>query len=90
MDWTSPYVPKPHQARFHALPHDEALFLAGVGAGKTLTGVHEAVFLAQDNPDCDGAIVSHSQSFRWTRRQFMYVHRLHTGHQFSTGFRIGE
>jgi len=58
VDWTSPYVPKPHQARFHALPHDEALFLAGVGAGKSLCGVHEAVFLATDNAECDGAIVS--------------------------------
>ncbi len=40
------------------LPQLEGLFLAGVGAGKTLTGVHESVFLAQDNPDCDGCITS--------------------------------
>jgi hypothetical protein len=54
----SPYRPKPHQARFHALPVEEALFLAGVGAGKTLCGVYDCVYLAQDNPESDGCITS--------------------------------
>jgi hypothetical protein len=58
MEWSSLYVPHRHQRRFHSLPHREALFLGGVGAGKTLTGVHESVFLAQDNPLCDGCITS--------------------------------
>lgn len=85
MDWTSPYVPKPHQARFHALPHDEALFLAGVGAGKTLTGVHESVFLAQDNPECDGCITSPTYRMlhdvimplwhEWIPQQLFHLHK---------------
>jgi hypothetical protein len=58
MDWASPYIAHPHQHRFHTMPHEEALFLAGVGAGKTLTGVHESVYLASDNPNSDGCITS--------------------------------
>ncbi len=58
MDWVSPYVPNGPQRRFHALPHEEALFLAGVGAGKTLCGVHETAYMMQDNPESDFAIVS--------------------------------
>jgi phage terminase large subunit-like protein len=34
------------------------MFLAGVGAGKTLTGVHEAIALASQNPTSDGCITS--------------------------------
>jgi hypothetical protein len=54
----SAYHPQPHQTRFHASDAVEKLFLAGVGAGKSLCGVHESVFLAEDNPRCDGAIVA--------------------------------
>lgn len=54
----SGYRPQPHQVRFHASGALEKLFLAGVGAGKTLCGVHEAVYLANDNRYCDGAIIA--------------------------------
>ena len=57
-EWTSPYQPQRHQRRFHASPATEKLLLGGVGAGKSLAGIHEGVFLLQDNPDCDGAMVS--------------------------------
>lgn len=58
MKWESPYHPQPHQARFHSSPATFKLFLGGVGAGKTITGVHETAFAAEDNSDCDGLIVA--------------------------------
>jgi phage terminase large subunit-like protein len=56
--WESTYDPLPSQRRFHAAPALEKLFLAGVGTGKTMCGVHESAYLASDNADADGAIVS--------------------------------
>lgn len=58
LHWQSKYHPQSHQARFHQLETKYKWFLAGVGAGKTLAGTHEAVYLANDNPTCDGLIVA--------------------------------
>lgn len=54
----SSYIPKPYQIRGHASTATEKLFLGGVGAGKTLFGLHETLFGMEDNPECDGLIVS--------------------------------
>lgn len=48
----------PQQARLHSSAARRKLYLGGVGAGKTMCGVHEAVYLMSDNPESDGAIVS--------------------------------
>lgn len=50
------YDPQPHQARFHASSALYKFFCGGVGSGKTLAGLHEFLYLAQDNPRCDGVI----------------------------------
>lgn len=54
----APYTAQEHQARIHASGARYKLFLGGVGSGKTLTGLHELVFAAQDNPRADGLICS--------------------------------
>ncbi len=54
--WVSPYVPQPHQVRFHSSPAENKLLMGGVGSGKTLTGIHECIRLLQDNPESDGLI----------------------------------
>lgn len=54
----SAYDPLPSQQRFHSRIAAEKLFLAGVGTGKTLCGVHEIAYLATRNKHADGAIVS--------------------------------
>lgn len=56
MDIGGEYDPQPHQSRFHASPAKWKLFLGGVGSGKTLAGLHELLYLAQDNPNCDGVV----------------------------------
>ena len=58
VNWNSPYVPMPGQRRFHASPAKEKLYLAGVGAGKTICGVHEMVRLRSENKGCNGLIVA--------------------------------
>ena len=52
----SAYTPQEHQARIHTSGSRYKLFLGGVGSGKSLTGLHEMVYAAQDNPLCDGLI----------------------------------
>jgi phage terminase large subunit-like protein len=54
----SPYNPQHHQSRFHSLTATERLFLAGAGAGKTVTGLHDFIHSANVNSDCDGVIVA--------------------------------
>jgi phage terminase large subunit-like protein len=54
----SDYTPLPQQARFHASDAERLLFLGGVGSGKTLAGVHNAIYLLQDNTESDGCICS--------------------------------
>jgi hypothetical protein len=56
--WNSPYVPYPNQIRFHAADIKNKWFLAGLGAGKSLAGLHEFVRCAIDNPESDGMIVA--------------------------------
>jgi hypothetical protein len=56
MEIISAYQPQPHQSRFHASPARFKWFLGGVGSGKSLSGMHELLFLAEDNPKCDGLI----------------------------------
>ena len=56
------YTPMPHQARAH-LAHvqdgtTQKLFLAGIGAGKTVWSMAECVMLAIANPGCLGAITA--------------------------------
>ena len=43
--------------RFHKAPELYRLFLAGIGTGKTLAGVHECLAMSMANPLCDGCIV---------------------------------
>lgn len=54
----SPYRPHPKQALFHSVYAPYKLFLAGIGTGKTLAGVHEILNLARQNPGYDGLISS--------------------------------
>lgn len=59
---TTNYTPMPHQARAH-LAHVEdgttqKLFLAGIGAGKTVWSMAECVMLAIANPGCLGAVTA--------------------------------
>ncbi|MAK30144.1 terminase family protein [Acinetobacter sp.] len=59
---TTNYTPLPHQARAH-LAHvpdgtTQKLFLAGIGAGKTVWSMAECVMLAIANPGCLGAITA--------------------------------
>lgn len=54
----STYHPGPKQSQFHRALALFKLFLAGIGSGKSLCGVHEAAKLAQDNPHSDGMIVA--------------------------------
>lgn len=59
---TTHYKPMPHQARAH-LAHSsdgttQKLFLAGIGAGKTVWSMAEAVMLAIANPGCLGAVTA--------------------------------
>ena len=57
-EWLSPYEPGPKQELFHSSTAAEKGFLGGVGAGKTLCGLHEGVYCMQDNPESDGCITS--------------------------------
>jgi hypothetical protein len=52
----SKYAPHPKQALFHIINARFKLFLAGIGTGKTLAGVHEILRLSQINPGYDGLI----------------------------------
>lgn len=56
--WHSEYYPQIHQERFHESNARYKWFMGGVGSGKTIAGVHEIAFLADDNPNCDGVIAS--------------------------------
>ena len=58
MQILSPYVAQHHQALFHGSKAKFKFFMAGVGAGKTLCGMHEFIYAAEDNPQCDGLITS--------------------------------
>jgi phage terminase large subunit len=53
----SRYLPHPKQVRFHRAKELYRLFLAGIGTGKTLAGVHECISMSLQNPQCDGCIV---------------------------------
>lgn len=55
-----PYDPLPHQEQFHRARAPVRLLRGGVGSGKTRAGAAEAIFLALDNPGCDGMIVAPS------------------------------
>lgn len=52
------YKPHPKQVRFHKRYARYKLFLAGIGTGKTLAGVHECLLQSQKNPNHDGCIVA--------------------------------
>ena len=59
----SDYRPMPHQVRAHIAHGSHAdtqqkLFLAGIGAGKTVWSMAEAVLLALANPGCIGAVTA--------------------------------
>lgn len=56
--WTSPYSPYPQQERFHAADYTYKWFLAGLGAGKSLAGLHEFIRCACDNNQSDGMILA--------------------------------
>lgn len=58
MEWVSPYDPLPQQDLFHVSTAAEKALLGGVGGGKTLCGMHEGMYLMQDNPESDGCITS--------------------------------
>ena len=59
---TTNYKPMPHQLRAHLADYPEGitqkLFLAGIGAGKTVWSMAEAVMLAIANPGCTGAVTA--------------------------------
>jgi len=52
------YTPLDHQLSFHRGDGRIRLASGGVRSGKTYAGAHEALFLALENPGCDGAIVA--------------------------------
>ena len=52
------YQPLDHQLAFHKGQGRIRLASGGVRSGKTFAGAHEALFLALENPGCDGAIVA--------------------------------
>lgn len=52
----SKYRPHPKQVLFHQTYAPYKLFLAGIGTGKTLAGVHEILNLASMNPGHDGLV----------------------------------
>ena len=56
MEVVAPYIPQAHQVRFHSSPAKWKWFCGGLGSGKTLAGIHELLYLASDNPGCDGLI----------------------------------
>lgn len=54
----SKYFPHPKQLRFHSATERYLLFLAGIGTGKTMAGIHHCLINGMRNPGYDGMIVS--------------------------------
>ena len=55
---TLDYVPLPACVPFHECGAPVTLLRGGVGSGKTKAGSAEALFLALENPGCDGMVVA--------------------------------